>query len=100
MDESINTDKPLMAGKTVLAQLSPISKLTPARLEELAGVAIMERVSKDLDPTRLSEQGVEALYLIKGDLGIRYENGKKLILRGGMGSNWWLCNRRQESNAR
>jgi len=83
MDESIVTDKPLMAGKSVLAELSPISKLTPARLDELAGVAIMEQVSKDLDPTRLSEQGVEALYLVKGDLGIRYENGKKLVLRGG-----------------
>lgn len=83
MDESIVKDQPLMAGKTVLGQLSPISKLTPARLDELAEVAITESVSKDLDPTRMSEQGVEALYLIKGDLGIRYENGKKLVLRGG-----------------
>ncbi len=83
MDELIATDKPLMAGKSVLGELSPISKLSPARLDELAGVAIMEKVSKDLDPARMSEQGVEALYLIKGDLGIRYENGKKLVLRGG-----------------
>lgn len=82
MDQT-SENKPLMAGKAILGQLAPISKLSPARLEELAEVAIIEKVSKNLDPTRMSEQGMEALYLIKGDLGIRYENGKKLVLRGG-----------------
>lgn len=82
MDQK-SDNKPLMAGKTILANLSPISKLSKGRLEELADVVIIEQVSKDLDPTRMSEQGMEALYLIKGDLGIRYENGKKLVLRGG-----------------
>lgn len=81
--EQISENKPLMAGKEVLERLAPISKLSPSRLDELADVAIIEQVSKDLDPTRMSEQGMEALYLIKGDLGIRYENGKKLVLRGG-----------------
>ncbi|PCI62129.1 MAG: cyclic nucleotide-binding protein [Methylophilaceae bacterium] len=81
--EQTSENKPLMAGKAILGQLAPISKLSPGRLDELAEVAIVERVSKDLDPTRMSEQGMEALYLIKGDLGIRYDNGKKLVLRGG-----------------
>lgn len=81
--ELISKNKPLMAGKEILSYLAPISKLSPGRLNELADVAIIERVSKNLDPTRMSEQGMEALYLINGDLGIRYENGKKLILRGG-----------------
>lgn len=81
--ELTSANKPIMAGKEILGQLAPISRLSPARLEELAGVAIIEKISKDLDPTRMSEQGMEALYLIKGDLGIRYENGKKLVLRGG-----------------
>lgn len=83
MDQSTGANKPLMAGKEVLGQLAPISTLSPGRLDELADVAIVEKVSKDLDPTRMSEQGLEALYLIRGDLGIRYENGKKLVLRGG-----------------
>jgi rhodanese-related sulfurtransferase len=82
MDQK-SDNKPLMAGKTILANLAPISKLSKGRLEELADVVIIEQISKDLDPTRMSEQGMEALYLIKGDLGIRYENGKKLVLRGG-----------------
>jgi rhodanese-related sulfurtransferase len=81
--ELTSENKPLMAGKAILGNLAPISKLSPGRLDELADVAIIEKVSKDLDPTRMSEQGMEALYLINGDLGIRYENGKKLILRGG-----------------
>lgn len=81
--EQTSENKPLMAGKAILGQLAPISKLSPGRLDELAEVAIVEQVSKDLDPTRMSEQGMEALYLIKGDLGIRYDNGKKLVLRGG-----------------
>jgi len=76
-------NKPLMAGKAILGQLAPISKLSQARLDELAAVTVIDKVSKDLDPTRMSDQSVEALYLIKGDLGIRYENGKKLVLRGG-----------------
>lgn len=83
MDPLKSTDKPLMAGKELLRQLFPISTLSSGRLDELAGVVIVEKVSKDLDPTRMSEQGLEALYLVKGDLGIRYENGKKLVLRGG-----------------
>lgn len=81
--EQTSENKPLMAGKALLAQLAPMSKLSPGRLDELADVAIVEKISKALDPTRMSEQGMEALYLIKGDLGIRYENGKKLVLRGG-----------------
>ncbi len=82
MDQQSDS-KPLMAGKALLANLAPISKLSQGRLEELADVVIIEQISKNLDPTRLSEQGMEALYLVKGDLGIRYENGKKLVLRGG-----------------
>ncbi|MES2501731.1 MAG: cyclic nucleotide-binding domain-containing protein, partial [Pseudomonadota bacterium] len=39
-------------------------------------------ISKDLDPTRMNAT-TQALYLVKGDLGIRYENGNKLILRAG-----------------
>ena len=78
-----NQEKPLMAGKQLLAQLSPISSLSAGRLNELAEVAIVDKISKDLDPTRMSEKGVEALYLVKGDLGIRYQDGKKVVLRAG-----------------
>lgn len=80
---SANAKKAVMAGKELLSTLSPMNKLTSGRLDELVEVAIIEEVSKDLDPTRMSQQGVEAIYLVKGDLGIRYADGKKVLLRGG-----------------
>lgn len=84
MDQTLpNQEKPLIAGKRLLAQLSPISSLSSGRLNELAEVAIIDKVSQSLDPTRMCEKGVEALYLVKGDLGIRYQDGKKVVLRAG-----------------
>ncbi len=69
--------------KAQLAQFEPIAKLSPNRLNELANVCIVEHISKDLDPTRMSDVEMQAIYLLKGDLGIRYENGNKVILRAG-----------------
>lgn len=65
-----------------LLRFEPIARLSPNRLEELASLCILEQVSKDLDPTRMNVD-TQALYLVKGDLGIRYQNGNKLILRAG-----------------
>ena len=78
-----DSNKPQPISKAVLAKFDPVSKLSPNRLDELAEVCIIESISKDLDPTRMTVEGQQALYLVQGDLGIRYENGKKLILRGG-----------------
>jgi len=75
--------KPVAVEKSILSKFDPISRLSPNRLEELAEVCILEHVSKDLDPTRMNTESLQALYLVRGDLGIRYENGNKLILRGG-----------------
>ena len=69
--------------KSILVRFEPIARLSPGRLEELANVCITEYVSQNLDPTRMNTFGAQALYLIKGDLGIRYEDGNKLILRAG-----------------
>jgi rhodanese-related sulfurtransferase len=68
--------------KNVLIRFEPIARLSSNRLSELAPLCIIEHVSKNLDPTRMNV-GSPALYLVKGDLGIRYEDGKKLILRAG-----------------
>ncbi len=65
-----------------LLGFEPIARLSPNRLQELASLCIVEQVSKDLDPTRMNIDS-QALYLLKGDLGIRYQNGNKLILRAG-----------------
>ena len=68
--------------QNVLLRFEPIARLSPSRLDELTPLCIVENISKDLDPTRMNAT-TQALYLVKGDLGIRYENGNKLILRAG-----------------
>lgn len=75
--------KPILISKSTLARFEPVARLSPNRLEELAAVCFVELVSKDLDPTRISTNSAQALYLVSGDLGIRYQNGNKLILRAG-----------------
>ena len=74
-------NKPILIARSTLARFEPVARLSANRLEELAAVCFVELVSKDLDPTRMSSSGTQALYLVSGDLGIRYENGNKLILR-------------------
>ena len=69
---------------SILAQLEPISTLSPSRLEELAELCFIEKVSKDIDPFRMNIlQSAQAMYLLKGDLGLRFSDGSKKILRGG-----------------
>ena len=76
--ESLNNYNAI--SKTLLVRFEPIARLSPKRLDELAPLCVIEQVSKDLDPTRMAASS-QSLYLAKGDLGIRYENGKKVILR-------------------
>jgi hypothetical protein len=75
-------NKPLLAGKERLQQLVPLSTLSPASLAALAEVLAIEKISRGIDPTKMRAHQMEVLYLISGDLGIRYQSGKKLILRG------------------
>ena len=75
-------NKPLLAGKERLQQLVPLSTLSPASLDALAEVLTIEKISRGIDPTKMRAHQMEVLYLISGDLGIRYQSGKKLILRG------------------
>jgi len=75
-------NKPLIAGKERLQHLVPLSTLSPSSLDALADVLVVEKISRGIDPTKMRAHQMEALYLISGDLGIRYQSGKKLILRG------------------
>ena len=79
---SENTAENPPISKSILIRFEPIARLSPNRLEELAPLCVIEQISKDLDPTRMNASS-QSLYLVKGDLGIRYENGNKLILRAG-----------------
>jgi rhodanese-related sulfurtransferase len=70
--------------QSLLAQLEPISLLSPGRLKELAGLCFAEKVSKDIDPFRMNVvKSAQSMYLLKGDLGLRFADGTKKILRAG-----------------
>lgn len=67
---------------SLLSQLEPISTLSPGRLKELAGLCFAEKVSKNIDPFRMNVvKSAQAMYLLKGDLGLRFADGSKKILR-------------------
>jgi len=69
---------------SIITQLQPISTLSPGRLNELAGLCFVEKVSKDINPFRMNvTKAAQALYLLSGELGLRYANGNKKIIRGG-----------------
>ncbi len=78
----INSNKtPQPIAQSLLLRFEPMARLSPNRLEELAAVCYTEYISRNLDPTRMKSHN-QALYLVHGDLGIRFESGNKLILRG------------------
>jgi len=69
---------------SILAKLEPISTLSPSRLNELATLCFIEKVSKDIDPFRMNVvKSAQALYLLNGELGLSLANGNSRILRGG-----------------
>ena len=72
-NDTMNANKsPQPIARSLLAQFEPMARLSLNRLEELAAVCYTEYISRNLDPTRMKSH-TQALYLVKGDLGIRYE---------------------------
>lgn len=72
-----------LSDASILDQLEPIASLSVGRKKELATLCFVEKVGKDIDPLRMNiTKAAQSLYLFKGDLGIRYDNGEKIILRG------------------
>ncbi|HSI37524.1 MAG TPA: cyclic nucleotide-binding domain-containing protein [Methylotenera sp.] len=70
--------------KSLLDQLEPIARLSAGRKKELAELCYVEKVNKDIDPMRMNiSKAAQVMYLIKGDLGLRYDDENKAILRGG-----------------
>lgn len=62
---------------SILKTLEPISTLSPNRMQELATLCFREKVSKGIDPFRMNVlKNAQALYLLKGQLELRYIDGK------------------------
>lgn len=73
-----------VADISILERLEPISKLSAGRKQELAGICFIEKVNKNINPLRMNvTKTAQSFYLIKGDLGLRFINNGKVILRGG-----------------
>lgn len=70
--------------KKLLDNLEPVARLSSSRKQELADLCFIERVDKDIDPLRMNvTKAAQLIYLLKGDLGLRFNNGNQVILRGG-----------------
>jgi len=73
-----------IADSSLLDHLEPIARLSAGRRKELAALCFIEKVNQDIDPIRMNiAKAAQAMYLIKGDLGLSYEDGRKARLRGG-----------------
>lgn len=75
-----------MVDQALLEKLEPTAKLSEGRKKELAALCFVETVNKDIDPLRMNvAKAAQAVYLIAGDLGMRFDDENKVILRGGTG---------------
>lgn len=69
---------------SLIARLEPVCLLSPGRQEEIAELCFVEKVSKDIDPFRMNVvKNSQSLYLLKGELGLKFDDGTKVVLRGG-----------------
>lgn len=69
---------------SLLEHLEPIARLSAGRKKELAALCFIEKVNQDVDPMRMNlAKATQALYLIKGDLCLSYDDDRKTKLSGG-----------------
>ncbi len=69
---------------SAIAHLEPVCLLSPGRQVEIAGLCFVEKVSKNIDPFRMNVvKNSQSLYLLKGSIGLKFEDGTKIILHGG-----------------
>ncbi len=67
----------------LLNTFEPLAKLSAGRKRELAGLCFVEKVSQGINPLRMNiSNAKQAVYLIKGELELRFLNDEKVILRG------------------
>lgn len=67
----------------LLRELEPIGRLSASRLEELAGLAAVERVARAADPFRARPAAGQSVYLLRGELALTLADGSSSVLVGG-----------------
>ena len=90
----------LKADPEQLAKLAPLAGLSRERLAELAGAAQLERVERGADPLAGRAQGAHSVFLVAGEMLLRFEGGGTLVVVGGSDETRQALNRRKERLAR
>jgi len=79
----------------LLSRLSPLENLSAERLAELANCCRSERVPRGGDPLRLHSGADQAVYLLQGELRLRYGDDSSAVLVGGTEAAAWPLARRE-----
>jgi CRP-like cAMP-binding protein len=79
-----------------LATLAPLAGLSPERLAELAGLAVVERGQRGSDPLRDRLQAPQSVFLLEGELLLAFEGGGTLVLVGGSEDTRQAVNRHKQ----
>ncbi|MGE0874143.1 MAG: cyclic nucleotide-binding domain-containing protein [Burkholderiales bacterium] len=83
-----------------LACLDPLSSLPADRLEELARLAVVERVERGANPFASQPRGAGAVFLLRGELLLVFGSGGTQVIVGGTDDARYAVNRRQAPLAR
>jgi CRP-like cAMP-binding protein len=83
-----------------LANLAPLAGLSPERLAELAGMAVVERARRGSDPLSEKLQAPQSVFLLEGELLLAFEGGGTLVLVGGSEEARQALNRQKQRIAR
>lgn len=66
-----------------LKRLEPIRSLSPARVQELEELCHLESTGPNVDPFAIRGIAGEAVYLLRGELALTYEDGAAVVVVGG-----------------
>ena len=83
-----------------LAHLAPLAGLSPERLAELAGMAVLQRAPRGSDPLLEKLQAPQSIFLMEGELLLAFEGGGTLVLVGGSEETRQALNRQKQRIAR
>lgn len=83
-----------------LATLVPLGSLSPARLSELAQVAVVEYGARGSDPLAGAPRQGQSVFLLRGELLLAYRGGGTLLVVGGHGDGRHAINRHPTPTAR
>ena len=79
-----------------LKTLEPLSSLSDARLNELAGLCCIEPVHRNVDPFHLRSIAGQSVYVVHGELALAYDQGRSEVIVGGSAEARYPLGKRRE----